>query len=88
MRGGGRRKSRINRRDRIKAKARKLTGIHRHVEEFGYQHLGGAGIAALLEGFDQEEGAPIGVGQPLHVDQDFVAQIVEVQLIGNVLNQG
>ena len=66
-----------------------LTGIDGDIEEFGYEHLvnGLVSDVDLLERFDEEERTAIGVGQPFDVDEDLVAQIMQVEFVGDVLDQ-
>ena len=64
-----------------------FTRVDGDVKEFGYQHLRLAVGVVQLDRFDEEERAAVSIGQPLDVDEDFVTQIMQIQLVGDVLNK-
>lgn len=58
-----------------------LTCLLGYIEQLGHQ------ILVVGRALGQKEGAPVRVGEQADVDQDFVAEHIDVQLVGHVANQ-
>jgi len=57
------------------------TCVNGDVEEFGDE------VAVVVAAPGEEEGAAVRLGEEAHVDEDLVAEHVDVQLVGHVSDQ-